>query len=77
MEIKIYGPGCARCRETEKVVNRVLAETGVQADVEKVEDVQAMVRAGVLMTPAVAVDGHVKITGRIPRPDEIRKLIEA
>ncbi len=77
MQIKVYGPGCARCKQTEKVVLDTLAETGVQADFQKVEDVQAMAKAGVLSTPAVEVDGKVVIAGRVPAKEEIRRLIGA
>lgn len=77
MKIRIFGPGCLKCRETEKVVRNVLAEAGVEADVEKVEDIASMVAAGVLTTPAVEVDGRVRIAGRVPKPDDIRKLIGA
>lgn len=77
MKIRIFGPGCMKCKETEKVVRNVLAETGVEADVEKVEDIASMVAAGVLTTPAVEVDGEVKIAGRVPKADDIRKLIGA
>jgi small redox-active disulfide protein 2 len=66
-----------KCRETEKIVRNVLAETGIEADVEKVEDVNSMVAAGVLATPAVEIDGQVKIAGRVPRPEDIKKLLGA
>ncbi len=75
MKIRIFGPGCMKCRETEKIVRSVLAESGIEADVEKVEDIQAMVAAGVVSTPAVEVDGQVKIAGRVPRPDDVKKLL--
>jgi small redox-active disulfide protein 2 len=77
MKIRIFGPGCMKCRETEKIVRNVLAETGIEADVEKVEDVNSMVAAGVLATPAVEIDGQVKIAGRVPRPEDIKKLLGA
>ena len=72
MQIIVYGPGCARCRETEKLVRAVAAEVDVAADIQKVSDFAAMAKAGVLTTPAVAVNGVVKSTGRIPDKDEIR-----
>jgi small redox-active disulfide protein 2 len=75
--ITLYGTGCPRCKETEQLVLRVLAEKGVAADVEKVTDIKAMVKAGILSTPAVAVDGVVKVSGRIPRADEIETWVLA
>ncbi len=71
MKIVVYGPGCARCHETERIVRHVVAQLGVQADVEKVSDYQAMAAAGVRATPAVSVDGVMKMSGRIPKAAEV------
>ena len=60
MEIKVLGPGCAKCNKTEKVVMDALAEAGVAANVEKVSDMMKIAGYGVLGTPAVVVDGEVK-----------------
>lgn len=73
--ITVYGPGCAKCKQTEELVRRVVAETGVQADVVKVSDIKDMITAGVMSTPAVAVDGVVKIAGRVPKADEVKQWI--
>jgi len=75
MEIKIFGPGCARCILTEKVVKDALGELGINADVEKVKDVNKMVEFGVMMTPAVAVDGAIIFQGRVPKKDEVVKAL--
>ncbi len=72
MRIIVYGPGCARCHETERVVRHVVETLGVAATVEKVSDYQAMAAAGVLATPAVSIDGVLKLTGRIPKADEVK-----
>jgi small redox-active disulfide protein 2 len=72
MKIVVYGPGCARCHETERVVRHVVAQMNVSADVEKVSDYQAMAEAGVVATPAVSIDGVLKITGRIPKAEEVK-----
>ena len=71
MKIIVYGPGCARCHETERVVRHVLDQLGIAADVQKVSDYQAMAAAGVLATPAVAIDGVLKSSGRIPKSEEV------
>ena len=76
MVITVYGPGCARCYETERVVRNVLAELQHDADLRKVSDYQAMTAAGVLATPAVAIDGVIKMSGRIPKPDEVRTWLK-
>ena len=72
MEIKVLGPGCPRCRETEKHVKEAVAETGVDANIEKVTDVMEIARSGAFGTPAVIVDGEVKSVGRIPNKEEIK-----
>jgi small redox-active disulfide protein 2 len=77
MKISVYGPGCARCKQTEKVVRLVVEAAGIPAEVEKVSDFQAMARLGVLSTPAVTVDGVLKCSGRIPGEDEVRSWLQA
>lgn len=72
MVITVYGPGCARCYETERLIRNVLAELQHDADLQKVSDYKAMAAAGVMATPAVAIDGIVKISGRIPKREEVR-----
>ena len=75
LNITVYGPGCAKCKETEWRVRQVVEQTGVEAVVTKATDFAEMAKAGVLTTPAIAVDGVVKIAGRIPSEDEIRALL--
>jgi small redox-active disulfide protein 2 len=75
MKITVYGPGCAKCKQTEELVRRVVAESGVQADVVKVSDIKEMVTAGIMSTPAVAVDGVIKVAGRVPRAEDIKQWI--
>ena len=60
MDIKILGPGCPKCRETEKVIKEAVAEAGVNVDVEKITDIMQIAASGVFGTPAVVVDGMVK-----------------
>ncbi len=71
MDIKVLGPGCPKCKQTEKVVKEAVAEAGVPADVEKVTDVMKIAGYGVFGTPAVVVDGEVKSVGKIPKKDEV------
>jgi small redox-active disulfide protein 2 len=75
LSITVFGPGCARCKEAERIVRQVVAQSGTQADVQKVSDPMAMAKAGVLLTPAVAVNGVVKTAGRVPSESEIRTWI--
>jgi small redox-active disulfide protein 2 len=71
MEIKILGPGCAKCKQTEKIVKDAVAESGIAAEVNKVTDVMEIAGYGVMGTPAVVVNGEVKSVGKIPKKEEI------
>lgn len=73
--ITVYGPGCMKCKKAEEIVRQVLAEAKVEAAVQHVSDLHAIVSAGVMSTPAVAVDGVVKLSGRVPTADEVRQWI--
>ncbi len=75
MEIKILGPGCPKCTQTEKIVKETVEESGVDATVEKVTDVMEIAGYGVFGTPAVVVDGEVKSVGKIPKKAEIKAWI--
>ena len=64
MEIKVLGPGCAKCEQTEKNVKEAVAEKGIDARIDKVTDVIEIAKHGVFGTPAVIVDGEVKCVGK-------------
>ncbi len=72
MEIKVLGPGCAKCNKTEKLLKQVVAETGVGADIENVTDMLKISEYNVMATPAIVVNGEVKCTGKIPKKEEIK-----
>ena len=71
MDIKVLGPGCPKCQQTEKIVKEAVAETGVDAQVEKVTDTMEIAGYGVFGTPAVVVDGEVKSVGKIPKKQDV------
>ncbi len=71
MKLTVYGLGCARCEEAEMVAREAVTEAGLDAQVEKVTDIGAMAKAGVLMTPAIAIDGKVVISGKVPDVAEV------
>ena len=77
MEVKVLGPGCPKCQQTEKLVKEAVAEAGVSADVEKVTDMMQIAGFGVFGTPAVVINGEVKCVGKIPKKDEIKKWLAA
>ncbi len=75
MEIKVLGPGCKKCHETEKVVKEVLRETGVEASVEYITDIAKIAGYGIFTTPGVVVDGKVKLAGKVPSKAEVKSWL--
>ena len=71
MNIKILGPGCPKCQQTEKIVKEAVAEAGVSAQIEKISDTMEIAGYGVFGTPSVLVDGQVKIVCKIPQKREV------
>lgn len=70
MEIKILGPGCAKCKEVEQIIAAASVEAGVTVSVEKISDFQQIAKHGVFSTPAVVIDGQVKCVGKVPSKEE-------
>ena len=75
MEIKVYGPGCQNCVNLAKNVEKAVEEAGVEAEIIKVEDMAEIAKAGVMSTPALGIDGDIKIKGRVADKDEIEELL--
>jgi small redox-active disulfide protein 2 len=75
MEIKVLGPGCPKCEQTEQNVRDAVAEVGVDADVEKVTDIMEIAGYGVFGTPSVVVDGEVKSVGKVPTKEDIKSWL--
>ena len=75
MEIKILGTGCAKCKTTQQIVEKVVADNGVDAQISKVEDIMDIMKYNVIATPAVVVDGVVKIKGRVPSESEVKQAL--
>ena len=71
MDIKVLGPGCPKCQQTENVVKEAVSEAGIAADIEKVTDVMKIAGYGVFLTPAVVINGEVKSVGKIPKMEEV------
>jgi len=76
VKIEVLGTGCPRCKEVEKRVMDVLAETGVAAEVEKVTDIKKFAQMGILSTPGLVINGKVKAQGKIPSKEEVKKWLE-
>ncbi|MFN4125277.1 thioredoxin family protein [Pannonibacter indicus] len=77
MEIKVLGPGCAKCKATADLIARVSAETGTPVTVEKIEDMRQIVGYGVMTTPAVVIGEKVVHKGSVPSHDQVKAWIGA
>ncbi len=75
MKIEILGSGCSKCKNTKEVVEKALKNSGVEAEVIKVEDFETILNYGVMITPAVVIDGEVKSVGKVPDEKEVKKWI--
>jgi small redox-active disulfide protein 2 len=75
MEIKILGPGCAKCKTLDKLTREVVVKNGINATITKVEDIMEIMKYGVMSTPALVVDEKVVVKGRVPSSDEIKQLL--
>jgi len=75
MRIQVLGTGCAKCKELATRTENAARLLGLEVAVEKVTDVREIMKFGILMTPALAIDGTVKIAGRVPTEAEIQTVL--
>ena len=75
MRIEVLGSGCAKCKRQAQVAERVVKELGLKAEVVKVEDINAIIERGVMMTPALYIDGELKASGRIVDAEELKRML--
>ncbi len=75
MKIQILGTGCPKCTKLAEVADAVAQELGLDYELEKVMDINDIMKMGVMMTPALAVDGQVKVAGKVPSAEEIKALL--
>lgn len=75
MKIKVLGPGCAKCKTTYTLVEKVIKENGLDVELTKVDDIMEMMSYNIMTTPAIVVDGEVKIKGRVPSEREIEEIL--
>ena len=76
MKIQILGTGCPKCKKLTEVVESAANASGVEYELEKVTDINDIVSFGVMSTPALVVNGEVKVTGRIPSQQELEDIIK-
>ncbi len=75
MEIKVLGAGCSKCKATYAAIEKVVRENGLNVTLTKVEDIMELLNYNIMTTPAVVVDGEVRIKGYVPSESEIKKLL--
>ena len=75
MKIEVLGMGCPKCHKTKENIETALAETGKEAEIIEIKDLATIADYGVMLTPAVVVDGDVKIVGKVPSVADIKSLI--
>lgn len=76
MKIEILGPGCPKCKKVAELTEQAVKESGVEAEIIKVANIMEIMNRGVMFTPALVIDGEVKIAGKIPGVEEIKKWLE-
>ena len=76
MKIEILGTGCPKCKELETNARKAVSELRLKADIIKISDIGKIIEYGVLSTPALAIDGKVKSSGRVPNAEEIKKMLK-
>jgi len=76
MKIQILGMGCPKCKKLAENTRAAADQLGVDYELEKITDLGDIARFGVMMTPALAVDGQVKISGQVPGPEAIKPLLQ-
>ena len=74
-KLQILGTGCPKCKMLAELTETTAKDLGIEYEIEKVTDINDIMKFGVIMTPALAVDGKVKVVGKVPSPDEIKKML--
>ncbi len=76
MKLEILGTGCPKCIKLEEITRKAAEELGIEAEITKVKDVKDIMNYGVMITPALVVDGVVKVAGKVPSIEDVKKLIK-
>ncbi len=76
MQLLVIGPGCTKCKTLAQFTEQAVKELGVTAEINKVTDLKQIMALGVMMTPALAVNGTIKVVGKVPSVAEIKALLQ-
>jgi small redox-active disulfide protein 2 len=74
-KLQVLGTGCPKCKKLAENTEAAAQALGLECEIVKVTDINEIMKFGVMMTPALAIDGQVKVVGKVPSPDEIRKML--
>lgn len=75
MEIKVLGPGCSKCKTTYQVFEKVIRENNLDVTLTKVDDIMEIMNYSIMVTPAVVVDGEVRLKGQVPSESDVKKIL--
>ncbi|MGC8955725.1 MAG: thioredoxin family protein [Fervidobacterium sp.] len=75
-KVEVLGSGCPKCKQTIKILEMAIKELGLEIDVEKVQDIEEIIKRGIVATPAVAINEKVILSGKIPTLDEAKQLLQ-
>jgi len=75
MKLQILGTGCPKCKKLAENAEAAAQALELDCEIEKVTDINEIMKFGVMMTPALAIDGQVKVVGKVPGPDEIKQML--
>lgn len=75
MEIKVLGPGCSKCKTTYQVFEKVIRENNLDVTLTKVDDIMEIMNYNIMVTPAVVVDGEVRLKGQVPSESDVKKIL--
>lgn len=75
MEIKVLGPGCSKCKTTYQIIEKVIRENNLDVKLTKVDDIMEIMNYNIMVTPAVVVDGEVRLKGQVPSESDVKKIL--
>ena len=75
-DIKVLGTGCSRCKSLEKATVNAVKELNIEANIERVEDIQKIMAYGIMRTPALVINGKIALNGRVPGIPELKEIIQ-
>ena len=75
MDIKILGPGCPKCKTLEKVTREAVAESGIEAKIDKIEDIVKIMEYRVMHTPGLVINGKVVLSGQVPTVNQVKEIL--